>query len=80
MPEKSILDLPIYHFDFIQGPKNQIGCLAQDLQQICPELVSINETTGYLTIEETKILYYLLYEVKKLHTQIKSLVKKRGEY
>ena len=33
---KSILDLPLYKFDFINGTKNQIGCIAQDLQKICP--------------------------------------------
>ena len=30
-PQKSILDLPIYKYDFISGAKGQIGCMAQDL-------------------------------------------------
>lgn len=65
----SILDLPIYRYDFLDGEKNKIGCLAQDLQQICPELVHEAED-GYLCIEESKLVYLLLQEVKKLKEQI----------
>ena len=71
-PEKSILDLPIKKFDFIDGPKNQIGCIAQDLKEICPEIVNENEK-GYLSIEESKIVYLLLDEVKKLRKRVDEL-------
>ena len=71
-PEKSILDLQIKKFDFIDGPKNQIGCIAQDLKEICPEIVSENEK-GYLSIEESKIVYLLLDEVKKLKKRVDEL-------
>ena len=54
-PEKSILDLPVYKFDFINGAKNQIGCKAQDLQEICPEIVN-EGSDGYLSIQESKIV------------------------
>lgn len=70
-----ILDLPVYKFDFIDGPKNQVGCIAQDLQKICPELVQENES-GHLTIQESKIVYLLLEEVKKLKQEIKELKQK----
>lgn len=73
-PKKSILDLPVYKFDFINGTKNNIGCLAQDLQEICPEIVHEN-TEGYLTIQEDKIVYLLLEEVKKLKKEIEELKK-----
>ena len=73
--EKSILNLPTYKFDFINGSKNQIGCKAQDLQEICPEIVSEGED-GYLSINESKIVYLLLEEVKKLRNEIDEL--KRG--
>lgn len=71
---KSILDLPIYSFDYINGAKNQIGCLAQDLQQVCPELVTENEN-GYLAIQETKLAYLLLAEIKKLKKELEELKK-----
>ena len=74
-PEKSILDLPIKKFDFIDGPKNQIGCIAQDLKEICPEIVNENEK-GYLSIQENKLVYLLLDEVKKLRNEVEKLKSK----
>ena len=71
-PEKSILDLPTYKFDFINGAKNQIGCKAQDLQEICPEIVD-EGSDGYLNIQESKIVYLLLDEIKKLRKEIDEL-------
>jgi hypothetical protein len=72
--KKSILDLPVYTFDYITGPKNTIGCIAQELQEICPEIVSENEN-GYLSIQESKLVYLLLEEIKKLNTRISKLEK-----
>lgn len=74
-PEKSILDLPIKKFDFIDGLKNQIGCIAQDLKEICPEIVNENEK-GYLSIQESKLVYLLLDEVKKLKNEVEELKRK----
>ena len=62
----SILNLPIYEFDYISTNKHTIGCLAQDLQEICPEIVSEDER-GYLRIEESKLVYLLLQELKRLN-------------
>ena len=73
-PEKSILDLPIKKFDFINGPKNQIGCIAQDLKEICPEIVNENEK-GYLSIQESKLVYLLFDEVKKLKKELDEIKK-----
>lgn len=70
--EKSILDLPTYKFEFINGEKNQIGCKAQDLQKICPEIVD-EGSDGYLSIQESKIVYLLLEEVKKLKKEVDEL-------
>lgn len=71
-PDKSVLDLPVYKYDFIEGPKNQIGCLAQDLKNICPEIVTEDEK-GYLHIIESKLVYLLLDEVKKLKQEVEDL-------
>lgn len=73
--KKSILDLPIKSFDYISGEKNQIGCIAQDLQEICPELVEEN-SEGYLTIKESKLIYLLINEVKQLKSEINELKNK----
>lgn len=71
---KSILDLEVKVFDFIDGAKNQIGCLAQDLRKLYPELVS-ETSDGYLAIQENKLVYLLLEEVKLLKSEISNLKK-----
>ena len=72
--KKSILDLPVKEFEFIDDETHtkNIGCLAQDLQKICPEIVH-EDKDGYLSIEETKLVYLLLQEVKELKKEIKAL-------
>ena len=71
---KSILDLPIKEFEFIGDDDHtkHIGCIAQDLQEICPEIVH-EDADGYLSIEETKLVYLLLQEVKELKKELKIL-------
>lgn len=73
-PNKSILDLPIYSYNFISDEKKtkKIGCLAQDLKEICPEIVK-EDDKGYLSIEENKIVYLLLDEIKKLKKRVDEL-------
>ena len=73
-PNKSILYLPIYSYNFISDEKKtkKIGCLAQDLKEICPEIVK-EDDKGYLSIEENKIVYLLLDEVKKLKKRVDEL-------
>ena len=71
-PHKSILDLDVVEFDFKSDKSHHIGCIAQDLQEICPEIVHTSKD-GYLTIEENKIVYLLLDEVKKLRKELDEL-------
>ena len=72
MPKASILDLQIKEFDYIQDDSHHIGCIAQDLQKIAPELVH-EDDKGYLQIEEMKLVYLLLDEVKKLRKELDEL-------
>ena len=72
IPEKSILDLPVVEFTFKETGNRHIGCIAQDLQRIEPKLVHETEA-GYLNIDENKLVYLLLLEVKKLKEEIKEL-------
>lgn len=74
-PHKSILDLPIVEFDYKSDNSHHIGCIAQDLKEICPELVS-EDANGYLMIEESKIVYLLIDEVKELKKEVEELKKK----
>lgn len=72
--DKSILELPIKSFEYISDDSHStyIGCLAQDLQTICPEIVD-TDTEGFLSIQETKLIYLLLQEVKELKTRLEKL-------
>lgn len=72
--KQSVLNLPVYSYNFIKDTdKTQhIGCLAQDLQKICPEIVHEGED-GFLSIEENKLVYLLLEEVKKLKKRVDEL-------
>lgn len=72
--EKSILDLDVKEFEYINDVthKKHIGAIAQDVQEICPEIV-YEDTNGYLNIEENKLVYLLLNEVKELKKEIKRL-------
>ncbi len=70
--KKSILDLPVKEFDYKKSNMHSIGCIAQDLQQICPELVT-NDDKGYLSIQESKLVYLLLQEVKELKLEVNKL-------
>ena len=72
--EKSILELPVYTYNFIADDTKtkHIGCIAQELQEICPELVKEDEK-GYLSINESKLVYLLLDEVKKLKAEVNQL-------
>lgn len=72
MCDKSVLDLQIKEFDYINGVKNQIGCIAQDLQKICPQIV-IEDDMGYLSIQENKLVYLLLQELQKQKIEIDAL-------
>ena len=74
-PKKSILGLSVYKYDFINGQKDNIGCLAQELREICPEIVH-EGADGYLSIEENKLIYLLIDEVKQLKADIKELKNK----
>ena len=73
-PKQSVLDLPVYSYNFIKDTNKtqHIGCLAQDLQKICPEIVHEGDN-GFLSIEENKIIYLLLDEVKKLKKRVDEL-------
>lgn len=52
-------------FDWVQtGEHEEMGIIAQQLQQIAPELV--DDTKGYLQIKTTKFIYYLIKAIQEL--------------
>lgn len=43
----------IYKFDYINGAKNQVGVIAQEMQEKCPECVV--QKDGYLAVDYSKL-------------------------
>lgn len=71
-PIEGLLDLPLYTYDYKDSGIHSLGCMAQDLQKIAPELV-VEDDNGYLSVKESKLVYYLLMEVKNLRNEVKKL-------
>jgi hypothetical protein len=71
----SITDLEVKEFDLKNGNGHHIGCIAQDLQALYPELVH-EDDKGYLSIEENKLAYLLLEEIKMLKKRVDELEKR----
>lgn len=77
-PSNSILDLSVKEFDFKSTGTHTIGCIAQELQELFPELVC-EKSDGYLGIHESKLVYLLLLECKKMRSCIDELSRKITE-
>ena len=71
---ESILNLPIKQFEYLGDSTHTkyVGCIAQDLQKICPEFVT-EAADGMLTIQESKLIYALLQEVRDLKEKVEML-------
>lgn len=72
----SILDVPVREYDWKESGEHAIGFVAQELQKVYPELVGEGED-GMLRIKETKLVYLLIEEVKKLKEEVEKM-KKEG--
>jgi len=72
-----ISELKPKHFDYIDGAKNRIGFIAQEVQNILPNLVSIsNEETGMLALQTDALIPYLVKAIQELQAQITELKNK----
>jgi len=72
----SILGVPVREYDWKKSGEHAIGFVAQELQEVYPELVG-ESGDGMLYIKETKLVYLLIEEVKKLKKEVEKL-KKEG--
>lgn len=68
-PTISALDvlcrLQCVQFDWLEGGHESLGIIAQQVQEIAPELVSEDEN-GVLNINQTRLIQYLLAAIKEL--------------
>jgi hypothetical protein len=69
-----VLALKPATFDYIEGLKNNIGWIAQDVQEVIPEAVSVsNEETGMLALKTDFLVPYLVKAIQELKAEIEAL-------
>lgn len=69
---EKIINLSIVYFTFKNDEKNKqhIGVIAQEIAQICPEMVE-KDKDGYLTVDYSKLSLLCLYCLKDLYGKLK---------
>lgn len=63
---------PTENYPEIITDKQQYGVIAQDLQNVCPEMVTADEN-GFLSVDLSNLSLLLINAVKELNTKIGSL-------
>ena len=72
-----VLKMKPKHFDYIDGTKNNLGFIAQDIEKIIPEAVSItNEQNKTLGLKTDFLVPYLVKAIQELEAKIKILENK----
>jgi hypothetical protein len=67
----TILKLNPVRFDYINGIKNNIGWIAQDVQEVIPEAVdTISKTNDQLTLKSDYIVPYLVKAIQELNERL----------
>ena len=68
---EKILKIPAYHFDYINGEKNQSGCFAEDVEPVYPEICTYqtDEESGETTLFGLDYSKFIPYIIKQLQVQ-----------
>ncbi|MFA5101270.1 MAG: tail fiber domain-containing protein, partial [Candidatus Omnitrophota bacterium] len=67
---EKILSLSGKTFKWKQGGRPDMGLIAQDVEQVYPELVSTDPVTGLKSVEYGNLISPLIEAVKELHGQV----------
>lgn len=71
--------LNMVSFDFIASQKHEeVGLIAQEVQEVVPHAVETDEVTSYLSINYSKFVPYLLKAVQELDQKIKEMENTHG--
>jgi len=68
----AVAGTPTENYPAIITDKQQYGVIAQDLQTVCPEMVTADEN-GFLSVDLSNLSLLLINAVKELNTKIGSL-------
>ena len=66
-------------FDWKASGNHDVGFIAQEVQEIVPELVGLNDTTGTLTVGYSRVTALLVEAVKEQQEEIKGLRAQVGQ-
>ena len=70
----TVLKMKPKHFDYIDGNKDNLGFIAQEIQKIIPQAVGVvNEDTGYLGLQTDFLVPYLTKAIQEQQTIIEDL-------
>ena len=70
--DRDLSEIPVYQYSYKSDGTRSLGFIAQDLQKVFPELVR-EDSDGYLSIKESKLIYPLISEFKRLKTKVSVL-------
>jgi len=65
-------------FNYKKGGKASLGLIAQEVQTVIPEIVSVNESTGFLGIGYNALIGLLVEAIKEQQSQIDELKRRIG--
>jgi hypothetical protein len=66
-----VLKMKPKHFDYIDGTKDNIGFIAQDIQEIIPQAISVpDEATGMLALKTDFLVPYLVKAIQELNERL----------
>ncbi len=75
-----IMRLEPARFDYIKGQKEQLGFIAQDVQSVIPEAVTVtDEKTGMLGLKTNFIIPYMVNAIKEQHKLLETQQQKIEE-
>jgi hypothetical protein len=64
-------------FDWKDSGKSAYGFIAQEIEEIMPEIVNENEETSYKSVSYTQLIPHLLEAIKDLKRQVDELKEKK---
>lgn len=72
-PLQIIKNIEGVQFNWKKDNKLDYGMIAQQVQKVIPQMVSLNSSTGYKQISYIKLIPFLLESIKELNKRIETL-------
>ena len=72
-PLQTIKQINGVQFSWKKDGKLDYGMIAQQVQKVIPQMVSLNSSTGYKQISYIKLIPFLLESIKELNKRIETL-------